>query len=248
MPASLPSLRSFSSAIFCLFTVAVLAIILSACSASEEAMKGALGEFCAADSHCRSGLVCQNNSCSCVNPLACSSCETICNRLNSCAVSVANCTGVCQNTVEQWSEESITTFEQCFTTGLSCEQLQVDDEPAQTCYDFLPPIADDRRTRCNQFREAARSCGASGNAFDRFSRECPIFARTRSDEVWSATDACTARVAEGFCPDILDCLDQVFEVRPPMGGGDSLQEDEFNDDAPVMNFENGAEMNSIFPD
>lgn len=212
--------QSALSTLFCLLAIALTGAALVACTASEETMKGASGEFCMEDQDCRTGLTCENNACSHANPLVGDACTQICGRLDSCDVSPTNCTNVCIGTIEQWSEASIDTFEQCFLEDKTCEELQDENvEPAQLCYDELPPIPDERRERCDGFERAASSCRATDDGLDQLTRECPIMARTRSDEVWAHTDECEDRVQDGVCIDIFDCLNEVMDLDPALEEG-----------------------------
>ncbi len=243
-------LKTIASIAFGLALIACLGIVFAACQPSEQTMRGAIGEFCHDTEDCRTGLSCNDNLCTCANPAACDACENVCLKMGECEVQPGSCTGACQNTIEQWSDSAIDTFEQCFMDR-SCSQLQEDDEPAQTCYDTLPPIPEARADRCENFKDAARNCGAGQGEINEFDNECPIMARTRSDEVWARTDACAERIFEGHCPDIFGCLNDVFDLSPGFSGASSGNGtpppaetndpiDEMNDEFNGMNFDAGG--------
>lgn len=214
---------SFASLSRTLSLVAVLlmvGVIATGCTAPEEVLQGAQGEYCnGADDDCRSPLRCRDYVCTAMG--SAESCVSVCNRLDECGAQVNRCTDACLDATDQWGTEPLEHFVTCFEEDLSCEQLVETDEPYQTCYNELP-LSDERAQRCTDFVDAARDCGGDSDRVDAFGKECRIMARTRSEEVWSQSDACAERVDDGVCPDIYECFNETFDLDDPFEANTDL--------------------------
>lgn len=205
-----PGFRS----LFALFLLAIGPglLINSGCTAEDVIKQGAEGEYCnGIEDDCRPGLACINSICQgLAND---STCGTICDRLADCGRNQTNCEVACDNTIRQWGEQQVEDFAACMTEDLSCEEIQAADEPPQECYNRLA-LPNERSDRCEDFVVAAQECGVTDT--DILRRECRYMARTRSEDYWALSDECVARVADGVCPDIVTCLNDVFDIDPPL--------------------------------
>ena len=224
---------TFSAILLCAALIAAFA--LPACTASETTLQGGMGEYCNGfDDDCRAPLVCENYICVCQDCYW-DECTEICNRLDSCDTPLDNCHGSCLNTTQQWGEDQLDQFRTCFVDDLSCADLQASDDPPQTCYRELP-LPDERAERCSDFVDEARRCGAPTDAIDGLSDDCRVMARTRGDDVWAYSDECVERIDDGVCRDILDCLDETFQLDPPLASTNSsndispANDDDMNDE------------------
>ena len=197
------------------FLLLALALMIfgQACTAEDAIKQGAQGEFCNDfDDDCRSGLSCVNFVCQGLANE--STCGAICERLEECGRFQDNCEVVCDNTIRQWSDQAIDDFAGCLTEDLTCEEIQEVEEPPQECYNRLA-LPDDRRDRCEDFIASVRSCDGSIDT-EELRTECRYMARTRSEEIWSLSDECVARVEDGVCPDIFECLNTTFDLPTPL--------------------------------
>ncbi len=202
------------SLLIALLTLLVFALSATGCTAETEVKQGADGEFCnGLDDDCRGSAICIDFVCQEVENG--DHCENICDAFEECGVSQANCIVACHNTTRQWGEEPLEDFTRCLTEDLTCDEIRNIDDPPQECYNRLP-LSDERRDLCREFVSEAQDCGASTSEF---STQCRYMARTRSEEIWTGPDyaqACVERIAEGVCEDIVGCLNDVFEMEPPM--------------------------------
>jgi hypothetical protein len=194
--------------------LAVLAMGMTACRATEEVKQGYAGEHCnGVDLDCRPGYLCDRSVCRAELEQTGVTCETMCRRLEICETNEENCLAKCRNTIREWSPEAIEAFGECIISGLTCEEART-VVAHQVCYERIP-IVDGRRDRCTYFVEAARSCDNTVNTL-KLRDECLYMARTRSQQVWTRTDACVERVEDGFCDEIADCFNEVFQLEPPL--------------------------------
>lgn len=184
------------------------------CSASDETLKGAEGEYCnGEDSDCKDLLVCDDFICS-DNASGSDQCRQICDRLDECGVEQPNCRSACRAEIAEWGDAQQDGFRDCFVDDKSCEALDESPDPPQLCYDELP-LPDDRRARCERYVNAASACGASIDAVDELSRSCRRMARTRGDEDWADSEACESSF-EQSCDDQLSCFQDTFDPDPEL--------------------------------
>lgn len=211
------SFASLSRTSFALIAMVAFALASVACQAPESVMLGAQGEFCnGTDADCQSGLRCHHNVCSTSDGASGDDCTTICERLDDCDASLSNCVNACQNEITNWRTEIIDAFRTCFTDDFSCEDLRAEDDPAQACYNELPALPAEREQRCSDFHTAANNCGAEEDGLTDLRNACRKAARTLNEETWSFSDACVERLADNVCPDIADCLNEVYALNPQL--------------------------------
>lgn len=189
--------------------MAMLALGLSACSASDEVKQGARGEYCNMDdTDCRQGLVCVNAVCTLSNPLISEACQRSCAKINACGLDDFNCANECAETLKNWSGSVIEKFATCVSDELGCDQLGAsDNDAAQICYDRLE-VDPQRLMRCRDFKAGLQDCqaGASLN-MGTFENRCMRMARTTDEEAWARTDACAG---VDSCAERVDCVRSVF--------------------------------------
>lgn len=209
---------SFSLLSCALIALALFAVTSAACQAPESVMQGAQGEFCNnSNGDCQSGLRCENNICTAGSGGGSGDeCATICDRLDDCQASLSNCEAACRNETTNWASDIVDAFERCFTDDFSCEDLRAEDDPAQACYNELPAIDADRERRCDEFHRAGDSCQADDESLRDLRNACRKAARTLNEETWAHSESCVERLEDNHCPDIVDCLNQVFDLSPAM--------------------------------
>lgn len=189
------------------------------CVAPEITKQGSVGEYCAyGDTDCRPGLICDQSVCNYLLVDETVSCESMCERLASCETGEDDCIQRCRNTIDGWGLDAIRHFGECIIGGLTCEEARRDDAP-QVCYDRIP-LDDARNDQCTAFLEEVKTCypESSREARDELLRKCRYLARTASDEKWSITDSCVESVEVGVCEEVVDCLNSVLQLRPPLPG------------------------------
>ena len=188
---------------------------------------GIVGEFCQADASCREDLVCNNSQCVDLNGGDPSTCATMCDRLvNVCGRDEPNCTRRCELTVEGWSEQALTIFENCTlgmsTPELTCEEAQKPKAP-DFCYAQIP-LDPQRVERCDAFvtrARAAASLGADDASLESLRTRCYVIARTRPEtnpadpaQSWANTQACAATDLSDS--ELITCLNDTFKVSPAL--------------------------------
>ncbi len=212
-PTSLRSLLT-SATLIALFVAFGLGT--AGCTADEDVLLGGDGEVCHDHIDCRLTHDCVNFICQPLDSGILVLCEQVCDRFDQCGVVQEACVPACNNTVRQWGDDAKESFRSCLVEDLTCDELLEAENAPQICYNRLE-LPDDRWARCQEFIGAVRECdGSEEIAYLR--HDCRYFARTRSEEVWAETDACVERLEDNVCPDIYDCLNQVFTLDPPLGG------------------------------
>ncbi len=144
----------------------------------------------------------------------------MCARLQSCEAPQPNCLAQCEATIGgtcvdvpcPWSGAAVDAFGACLIEGLSCEEARRDDAPS-LCYSRIP-IDSDRENLCQDFIGAASNCGASST--EALRQRCYLLGRTTSPASWTRTEACVARIEAGICENIAACLNEIFELTPPL--------------------------------
>ena len=202
-------------------------VALTACRADDTIKQGIDGEFCNnRDDDCRDGHVCDNGVCKSGDSAGTITCAQMCARLEACQTGEENCEADCRATIQgtcqtlacPWSAEAVDAFGRCITEELTCAEAQASDAP-QECYRRIPMDAV-RESRCEAFIAGADRCNP-GVSTSELRNRCYLLGRTSTDESWARTDACVNRVADGFCAEIEDCFNAVFELSPAIGLGDS---------------------------
>jgi hypothetical protein len=210
-----------------LFVTLTLTLVLGGCRADETTKQGIEGELCNdRDIDCRDGHVCSLGVCVQIDGGA-YSCADVCDKLRSCQASsdrdacIAQCRiqfeGTCDTLPCPWSETAVDIYSACIVEDLTCTDLE--DVPAarDTCFATLP-YPEDREAVCNEFASAAQACSTEANT-PLLEIRCSRLARTTTDESWSRTDACTTRIADGFCAEIESCFNEVFDINLDLGEG-----------------------------
>lgn len=184
--------------------------ILTACQAALETKQGGIGEFCNnRDTDCRDGLICQDSVCAPADPTALNACESICIKLDACAIDEGNCLADCGRTVENWGATQIDDFEQCIVDDQTCDDLGDNaDQAAQFCYNQLTLPAE-REATCQLFVNEVNACDASLST-QTLRSECLFAARTVDEETWAGTEECADAVQFGTCDEVITCLNTFF--------------------------------------
>lgn len=214
--------------------------MLSACSATEEVKQGVEGEVCNdRDLDCRDGHICRLGICVELDGGA-YSCADVCDKLQQCnaAGDLESCInqcraqfeGACETLACPWSDSAIDIYSSCIVDDLSCSELEDASSARDTCFATLP-YPEDRAARCETFVDAANACSPDANT-PNIELRCSRLARTTTEDSWSRTDACTTRIADGFCAEIEDCLNTIFDINLDLGEG-TVDGDVDGDDDPV---------------
>lgn len=208
--------------------ILLLALLFGACRADDTIKQGVEGEFCNnRDDDCREGHICQDGICRALEGGGSVTCAQMCTRLEECQSGEENCEadcratlqGTCEGTPCPWSSDAIDAFGTCISDELTCEEIRQVDAPApQECYRRIP-IDAARENRCEAFIAAADRCnpGVSTNGLR---NRCYLLGRTNTEESWQRTDPCVDRIDDGFCAEISDCFNEVFELDPTIDLGD----------------------------
>lgn len=203
--------------------------LIAGCTAEQKIKQGAEGEICNdRDLDCREGHVCNLGVCVRVDGGA-YSCADVCEKLISCqaASGTEACIAQCRNQFEgacseelpcPWSDTAIDIYSACIVEDLTCDDLSDPIAARDTCFATLP-YPEDRATVCESFVQAAAQCSSDANTPE-LELRCARLARTTTEESWSRTEACETRVADGFCNEIEDCLNSVFEINLDLTEGD----------------------------
>lgn len=210
-------------------TLILVALLFSiaGCSATEEVKQGAEGEICNdRDLDCRDGHVCSLGVCVELDGGA-YSCADVCDKLQSCnaAGDTEACINQCRDQFEgacdglacPWSDAAIDIYSSCIVDDLTCDELDDPADARDACFATLP-YPEDRAARCDSFVEAASACSTDANT-PAIELRCSRLARTTTLDSWSRTDACETRIADGFCAEIQDCLNDVFDINLDLGEG-----------------------------
>lgn len=218
-----------------LFLVLIaLLFALPACRADDSVKQGGDGEFCNnRDDDCRDGHICQDGVCRSTDAAGTITCAQMCTRLEECNTGEEDCEVNCRATIQgtcetlacPWSGDAVDSFGRCITEGLTCEEARENDAP-QECYRRIP-IDGDRENRCEAFIAGADRCNP-GVSTSELRNRCYLLGRTSTDESWARTDACVERVAGGFCAEIENCYNSVFELSPAISLGDAVIGDQQN--------------------
>lgn len=194
------------------------------CRAEDTVKQGIEGEFCnGRDDDCREGHICDDGVCRAAGDGA-ATCTTMCRHLDDCETGETDCQADCRATFEgtceglpcPWSDEARTAFGECIL-GLSCEEARDVDAP-QVCYRQIP-IDAGRENRCEAFIAAAGRC-QPGVETATLRNRCFLLGRTNTDSSWARTDSCVERIEDGFCAEIAECYNDVFEMSPAIDLGD----------------------------
>lgn len=211
-PSNLPSPRHLAM-LAALLLLSVLSSSAIGCRAEMEIKQGADGEFCNGQlDDCRPGLSCVDYICQ--NLSGPTRCEEVCDKFEECGVTQDRCVGACENTIRQWSSDAKESFATCLVDDLSCDDIQELEDAPQECYNRLE-LPQERNELCLQFADAVKECASDVDTTE-LRRACRYMARTRSDEVWAYSQECVERVEDGVCPDIFHCLNDTFDIDPPL--------------------------------
>jgi hypothetical protein len=205
----------------------LLAVSFAGCTADDTTRQGVEGEICNdRDLDCRDGHVCSLGVCVEIDGGA-YSCADVCSKLQSCQAAgdsqacIDQCrtqfAGACETLPCPWSEPAIDIYSACIVDDLSCSELE--DVPAarDQCFATLP-YPEERQIVCDEFVAAAQACSSTANS-PLLEIRCARLARTTTDDSWSRTETCTTRVADGFCTEIEECLNDVFDINLDLGDG-----------------------------
>lgn len=201
------------------------AALLGACRADDTIKQGVEGEFCNnRDDDCRDGHICDQGVCRSLGGAGSITCAEMCNHLEECQTGEANCEADCRATIQgtceglpcPWSADAVDAFGQCIL-DLSCEEAVAVDAP-QECYREIP-IAPDRENRCEAFIAAAGRCNEAASTAELRNR-CYLLGRTNTADSWARTEPCVERIDDGFCNEIEQCFNDVFELAPAIELGD----------------------------
>lgn len=218
----------------------LMCLVVVGCRADDTVKQGIEGEFCNnRDDDCRDGHICQDGVCRATEATGTVTCAQMCARLEQCQVGEPDCEADCRATIQgtcdtlacPWSSEAVDAFGICITEELTCEEAQANDAP-QECYRRIP-ISADRESRCEAFIAAADRCNP-GISTSELRNRCYLLGRTSTADSWARTDACVARVSDGFCGEIEDCYNSVFELSPAIELGDDSLGSDNNIDAPSV--------------
>ncbi len=219
----------------------VFAVCLVGCSADQDVKQGSEGEICNdRDIDCREGHVCSLGVCVEIDGGA-YSCADVCNKLQGCGAAgdLDTCTAQCRSQFEgacetlpcPWSPSAVDIYSACIVDDLACSQLEDVTEARDFCFATLP-FPENRQIICEEFVTAAEACSSDANT-PLLEIRCARLARTTTDDSWRRTEACTTRVADGFCAEIEDCLNDVFDINLELGEGTTDGGDPIPDPVPA---------------
>ena len=221
---------------------ACAAAAFGACRADDVVKQGIEGEVCNnRDDDCREGHICDQGVCRALDGTGSVTCAEMCRHLTDCNTGEMNCEADCRATLQgtcegaipcPWSADAIDSFGTCIL-DLSCEDAQAVDAPQQ-CYRDIP-IPSDREARCEAFIAAADRCSPGVDTADLRNR-CFLLGRTNTAQSWTRTDPCVARIEDGFCNEIEECFNSVFELGSDRIelGDDRIGGDDGDDEAPLI--------------
>ncbi len=209
-----------------LFLIIAAVLLVTACTADDETKQGAAGEYCNnSDLDCRPNHVCDRGVCR-IQEIEGTNCESMCQKIDFCNSTIDNCLTACLATIEgqcpasnpcPWSDSAVAAFGTCIIDDLTCEQIRTEDVP-QLCYESIP-LSQTRREVCENFIAASDLC-QPGIDTEQVRSRCFTLARTATEASWGRVFECTARINDGFCAEIGDCLNQVFVLDPAIDLGD----------------------------
>ena len=198
------------------------------CTAEDEVKRGEEGEYCSnSDEDCREGYLCDRNRCRAIE-IDGTSCESMCERINSCGAEEPDCLGTCLETIDgdcsndspcPWSDDAVEVFGSCFVNDLTCDQI-INENAPQLCYEAIP-LDQQREQICLNFTTATEICNPTQNT-DTLRSQCYYLARTSAEASWQRVFECAARINDGFCGEIGDCLNAVFALEPTYELGDDI--------------------------
>lgn len=209
-----------------IFLMLLMCMTVLGCRADDTIKQGIEGEFCNnRDDDCRDGHVCEAGVCRATEGSSSVTCAQMCARLDECQSGEEDCISDCRATIQgtcetlpcPWSADAVDAFGTCITEELTCEEIRASDAP-QECYRRIP-ISQEREGRCQAFIAAADRC-RPGVVVDELRNRCYLLGRTSPDTSWARTDACVERVGDGFCGEIADCYNAVFELESTIDLGD----------------------------
>lgn len=209
-----------------LLILLIALIFLGSCTAEDEVKRGEDNEYCASsNADCREGFLCDRNRCRAIE-IDGTNCESMLQKINFCNAEQPDFLQTCLNTINgncpednpcPWSDEAVESFGTCVVDDLTCDQI-INDNAPQICYSAIP-LDQEREQICQNFIVATNLCVADQNT-DELRSQCFYLARTSTEASWLRVFECTARINDGFCAEIGDCLNAVFNLDPTYNLGE----------------------------